>query len=101
MQELLRLHGEFHREARKYFSCVAVDDEADGVLGRDAPLVAVEELVLADLGSRRLVLHDGRGVQAPDVREGVRPAQGTDQQAVALRIVAGLLRPGFIRTRPR
>ena len=40
------------------------------------------------------MLDDGRGIVGLDDREGMGPALGADQEAVALGIVAGVLRPG-------
>ena len=58
-------------------------------------LVAVEELVFADAGGGGLVLDDGGGVGVAYHREGVRAAFVADQQAVALAVVAGVLRTGI------
>ena len=55
-EQLLRLDRELHRQLAEHFLAEAVDDHVDGVLGRDAALLAVEDLVLADLRRRRLVL---------------------------------------------
>src|SRR6185295_20386545 len=60
--ELLGLHRELHRELLEDLLAEAVDDHVDGVLGREPALAAVEELVLADLGGRGLVLHLRGGV---------------------------------------
>ena len=92
-EQLLRLDGELHRQLLEDFLAEAVDDHVDRVLGRDAALLAVEDLVLADLRRRRLVLHLRRGVLHLDVRERVRAALVAEQQRVALRVVA--------RARPR
>src|SRR5690606_6983398 len=51
-------------------------------------LAAVEELVVADLRGRGLVLDLGRVVLDLDVGERVRAALGADEQRVALRVVA-------------
>ena len=55
-QEFLRFDGEFHREFAEDFLAEAVDDHVDGVLRGDAALVAVKNLVLADLGGGGFVL---------------------------------------------
>ena len=50
LEQLLSLDRELHRELVDDLLGVAADDQADGTLLGDAPLAAVEELVLADLG---------------------------------------------------
>src|SRR6266851_8346633 len=91
-QELLGLHRELHGQLLEHFLAEAVHDHAHGVLGGDAPLLEVEDLVLADLGCRGLVLHLRARVQDLDVREGVGAALVTHEQGVALRVVAAVLR---------
>ena len=61
-EKLLRFHGELHRQLAEDFLAEAVDDHVDRVFRRDAALAAVENLVLADLRRRRLVLDLGRRV---------------------------------------
>jgi hypothetical protein len=58
----------------------------------DAALVAIEDLVLADLRGRGLVLHARRRVLHLDVRERVRAALVAQQQRIALRVVARVRR---------
>ena len=58
----------------------------------EAALAAVEDLVLADLRGRRLVLDLRRRVLDLEVRERVRAALVADEQRVALRVVARVLR---------
>src|SRR5437879_12167139 len=83
-QQLLRFHREFHRQFLEDFLAETVDDHVHGVLRRDAALVAVENLVLANLRRGRLVL-DARGpVLHFDVRERVRAALVADEQRVTL-----------------
>ena len=48
LQEFLGFDGKLHRELVHHLLGVAVDYEADGFLGGDAALVAVEKLVFAD-----------------------------------------------------
>src|SRR5215210_8811184 len=86
-EQLLGLDGELHGELAEDLLAEAVDDHRDRVLGGDAALVAVEDLVLADLRGRRLVLHARRRVLHVDVREGVRAAPVADEERVALREV--------------
>ena len=95
MQKFLRLHREFHRKTGEDFPGVPVDNQAHGLFGADAPLVAVEQLVLADLRGRGFVLDDRRRVVGTDDREGMGPALGADEEAVALRVIPGILRPGI------
>ena len=95
MQQFLGLHRELHRQTGEDLAGIPIDNQAHGLFRADAALVAVEELVLADLRGCRLVLDDGRRVVGADDREGMGPALGADQEAVALGIVAGVLRPGI------
>src|SRR2546426_8125779 len=90
-EQPLRLDGELHRQLLEDFLAEAVHDHRYGVLGRQAALLRVKDLVLADLGGRSLVLHGGGAVAHVDVRERVRPAPVADEHRVALRVVAGLL----------
>src|SRR5713226_8361895 len=53
-QELLGFHGELHRQFAKDPLAETVDDHRHGVLGRDAPLPTIEELVLTDPRGRGL-----------------------------------------------
>src|SRR4029079_12963202 len=53
-EQFLGLDRELHRQLPGDLLAEAVDDEVHGVLGREPPLAAVEDLVLADLGRRRL-----------------------------------------------
>src|SRR2546422_1010450 len=85
-------NGELHRQLLEDFLAEAVHDHADRVLRGETALLAVEDLVLADLGGRGLVLHDRRTVAHVDVGERVRPALVADEHRVALRVVARPLR---------
>src|SRR5215213_1624922 len=71
-EQALRLDGELHRELAEDVLAEAVDDERDGVLLRDAALLEVEELLLADARGRGLVLDARRVVHHLDVGERVR-----------------------------
>src|SRR6478672_6230278 len=88
LQQLLGLDREFHRQLLQHLAAEAVDDEADRILFRKPALAAVEQLVLGDAAGGRLVLHLGRHVAALDIGHRMRAALVTDQQAVALRVVA-------------
>src|ERR1051326_6417241 len=94
-QQLLRFDGEFHGQFLEHFLAEPVDDHVYRVLRRDPALVAVENLVLADLRGGRLVLDARSGVLHLDIRKRVRAAPVADQQRVALRKVA---RMGGART---
>src|SRR5881392_3478168 len=48
-EQFLRLHRKFHREFLEHLLAEAVHDHVHRVLRGDAPLVAIENLVLADL----------------------------------------------------
>src|SRR3954447_9772967 len=48
-QQLLRFHGELHRELLEHFLTEAVHDHRDRVFRVEAALLQVEDLVLADL----------------------------------------------------
>ena len=88
LKELLGFDGELHREFVHNLFGIAVDDEADRVLGGDTALAAVEELVLGDFGGGCLMLDDGRGVGYLHVGESVRSATVAEQERVALAVVA-------------
>ena len=87
-EELLCFDGELHGELVEHVLGIAVDDEADGFLGGDATLVAVEELVLVDLRGSGFVLDGGGVVVDVHVGEGVGAALTAQQEGVAGRIVA-------------
>src|SRR5215208_1000949 len=93
-EQALRLDGELHGQLAEDVLAEAVDDERDGVLLRDAALLEVEQLLLADARGRRLVLDARRVVHDLDVRERVRARAPADEHRVALRVVARALRPG-------
>src|SRR5579883_115144 len=90
-QKLLRFDGELHRQLLQHLAAEAVDDSAHGLLLAEAALAAIEELVVADLRGRRLVLNTGRAVLDLDIGHRVAAAVGPDQEAVAPRVVARVL----------
>src|SRR5437667_740856 len=90
-KEFLRLDGEFHRQLFQHLFAETVDDERQRVLAREAALVAIEHLVVADLRRRRLVLDARCRVTDLDVRHRVGAALLADQQGVALRVIACVL----------
>ena len=48
-EQLLRLDGKLHGELLQHLLGLAVDDEPDGLLCRNATMIAIEKLVLGDL----------------------------------------------------
>src|SRR5262249_39725408 len=94
-EQLLRLDREFHRQLLEHFLAEPVDDQRDGILGTQTTLSAIEQLILADLRSRRFVLDAGRWVAYLDVGNGMGAAALADQQRVTLRVVARALRAGL------
>jgi len=70
----------------------AVDDQRHRRLLIEAAAHCVEELVLADLRGRRLMLDLRRGVLHLDIGHGMRAALIAEQQRIALREVADVLR---------
>jgi hypothetical protein len=88
-QQLLRFYRKLHRQLPEYFLAETADDQSDGVFRRESTLPAIEDLVFADLGRRRLVF-DARGaVLDVEIRERVGAALIADQQRVALRVIPG------------
>src|SRR3989449_4515262 len=88
--QLLGLDRELHRELEEDLLAEAVHDHVRRVLRRDAARLAIEELFLPDLRGRRLVLHLRGRLLDLDVREGKRGARRTDQEGIALAVVAGI-----------
>src|SRR3989440_726102 len=91
-KKALSLDSELHRQLAEHVLAEAVDDERDGVLLRDAALLQVKELLLADARGGGLVLDARRVVHHLDVRKSVRAAVAADEHRVALRVVARALR---------
>src|SRR6202040_3029085 len=79
-EQLLRFDREFHRQLFQHFLAEAVDDQRHGVLGAEPALPAIEQLILADLRRRRLVLDPGGRIAHLDVGHRVRAAPVADQQ---------------------
>src|SRR5688572_9054239 len=90
-QQLLGLHRELHGQLLEDLLAEPVDDHVDGVLRAEPALLEVEDLVLADLRGRGLVLHLRGRVEHLDIGEGVGPALVAQQERVALRVVARVL----------
>src|SRR6266508_1663636 len=61
-QQLLRFDSELHRQLAEHLAAKAIHDHRHRIFGGDAALLAVEELVLADLRRRRFMLHLRSGV---------------------------------------
>src|SRR5690606_11750699 len=92
IQQVLGLDGELHRQLLEDLAAEAVHDHVDRVFLGQPALTAVEELIVADLRRRRLVLDACRALARLDVRKGVRAAAVADEERVALRVVPGVLR---------
>src|SRR5271163_967288 len=87
-QQVLRLDRELHRQLLEHHFAKTADDHVYRVFRRDAALQAVEQLILADLGSAGLVL-DRRGrILDLHVGKGVSRAFRPHQQRVALGEIA-------------
>src|SRR5215831_7809455 len=91
-EKLLRFHGELHRQLLEDLLAEAVDDHRHGVFRGNAARLEIKDLILTDLRRRRLVLHLRGGVADLDVREGVRAAFVADQERIALRVIARVVR---------
>src|SRR5256714_14939940 len=87
-EQLLRFNGELHRQFLEHLATESAYYHRHRVLGAHSALLAVEDLVLADLRSRRFVLEGGGVVLHLDVWESVSAAPVANQHRVALRIVA-------------
>ena len=87
-EQFLCFNGELHRQFVQYLLGISVDDEPDCLFGTNSSLVAVEELVLGNLGCGGLMLNYCAVVVYVHVRECVRTALVAQQQRVALAVVA-------------
>jgi hypothetical protein len=58
----LRLHSELHRQFAEYLLAKATDDHRHRILSRNATLLAVKELIIADLRDRGLVFDRGGAI---------------------------------------
>src|SRR5262249_60556009 len=90
-QELLCLNREFHRQMLEHLFAEAAHDHVDCVFGREAPLAAVENLILAYFRRRCLVLDPGGRVLDLEIRKRMSTAAVADEERVALRIVPSAL----------
>ena len=90
-EKLLRFDSELHRELIHDFLSVAIDDEADCLLDSDTTLLAVEDLIFADLARGSFVLDDGGIIVYMDIGEGMSATAIREQKAIALRMVASVL----------
>src|SRR6476661_6790558 len=86
-EQLLRFDRELHGQLLEDFATESAHDHRHRVLRAYSALLAVEDLILADLGSRRLVLQRGGVVLHLDVREVLSPAFVADEHRVALGVV--------------
>jgi len=89
-KQFLRFHRELHGQTRENFLAKPVHDHVHRVLRGQASLIAVKNLVLADLGSRGLVLDPRRRVFHFDVRKRMRAAFVAQQERIALRKIPGV-----------
>src|SRR3990172_1770590 len=87
-QQFLRLDGEFHRQLPEDLPAEPAHNQVDRLVCGQPALAAVEELVVANLRRRRLVLDASGRVPDLEIREGVRAAPVAEEQRVALRVVA-------------
>ena len=87
LQKFLRLNGKLHRELIHDLFGVAVDDESDRVFEGDTSLLAVEELILVDLGGCCLVFYRGCRIGDDHVRKSVRTAFITQEERVTLAVI--------------
>src|SRR5947199_490616 len=92
-QQFLGFYGKLHRQFAKDLLTEAVDDHRDGILGGNAALPTVEELILTNLRGRGFVLYLRGVVHHFEVGERMGAALVAEQQRVALRIVPGTGRP--------
>src|SRR3989442_5182653 len=88
--QLLGLDRELHRELEEDLLAEAVHDHVRRVLRRDGARIAIEDQYLPDLRGRRLVHNLLGRLLDLDVREGKRGARRTDQEGIALAVVAGI-----------
>ena len=79
-EEFLCFHGQHHGQFVDVFAGIAPDNQSDSVFGRNATLVAIEQLVFGNLGSRGFVLHGGVVICHVDVGESVSAAVTAQQQ---------------------
>src|SRR5262245_29368848 len=86
-QKLLRLDGELHWQLAEHLLAESAHDHRHGVFGRDSPLAAIEELILADLRGRGLMFHLRFIIHDFKVRKSVRAALVSKKQGIALRVI--------------
>src|SRR5262249_18713856 len=89
-KQFLGFHRELHRQLAKDFFTEAIDDHVDGVLGRQAALLAIEDLVLTDLGSGSFVFHLGTWVFDLDIGEGMGAALIAQEQGITLAVITAV-----------
>src|SRR5262245_9878570 len=79
-QQVLRFHGKLHRQFFEDALAEAADNHVDRILLTQAPLLAIEQLVVADARGGCFVLRRGGGIAKLDVRAGVCTALIAHQQ---------------------
>ncbi len=101
MQELLRLDCKLHGELVHHFFHITVHNQSNCLLFTQPPLVTVEDLIFTDLGGGCFMFQDGSRVLDIGIREGMGSTVVGKQQAVALLMVAGIIRfPGHFHQSP-
>ena len=73
-QQFLRFDCEFHGQVPEHFLAVTVHDHVHGVLHFQSTLTTIEDLIFANLGRRRLVLHRRARVLDLNIWERMRAA---------------------------
>src|SRR6476659_4096449 len=91
-EQLLRLDRELHWQFLEHLAAEPAHDHRNRMLRAYPALLAVEDLIPANLRRRCLVLQRGGVVLDLDVRESVRTASVADQHVIALRVVARAIR---------
>src|SRR5215469_10350989 len=91
-QQLLRFDRKLHRKLAEYALAETVHDHRNRVFGFQSALAQIEELFVANLGSRSFVLHARARIPHLDVWKGMRAALVADQQRITLRVIPGSAR---------
>src|SRR4030095_1321178 len=83
-EKLARFDGKFHRQFLQDLFAKTIDDRRYSVFDRESPLLAVKDLIVANLGNGRFVLDLRRGGFDFKIRKCVGAAFIADQQRTAL-----------------
>jgi hypothetical protein len=84
----LRLGHELHRQLLQHVAYEAVDNQGHSLFSAQAPLPAVEQLVVGDLRRRSFMFKMRRRVLGLDIRHSVGAALVADQERIAVGEVA-------------